>query len=254
MKCIVIDSIFSQDDAPDPNLIKIKINGHDETFAVNREMAIEHSLYFERIMSGPWANARTMVVELEEGDNASPYNVGIFIKYVEYLRNPLEEVDPLNDIDDFNTFAELWLFADYIQSNTLANAIMDEIVSKASEDDDSDDMAMTKETFLFWWNETDGRPSFAKLRGLMVAMLVASDIVQEDTRRHELMLALPADAQQAIVDEIMRQHRDLKYEIQEGDPKLRDHLSPAGERVLDQIRARMAQKVVAKDFHATYGN
>lgn len=205
-------------------------------------------------MSGPWANASTGVVKLEEGDNASPYNVKTFIKYVKYLENPLEEVDPLNEIDDFDTFAELWLFADYIQSRELANAIMDEIVSKASEDDDSDSMAVTKEIFLFWWNETDGRPSFAKLRGLMVAMLVASDIVQEDTRRHELMLALPADAQQAIVDEIMRQHRDLKHEIQDGDPKLRDQLSPAGERVLDQIRARMAQKVVAEDFHATYGN
>lgn len=27
-----------------------------------------------------------------------------------------------------------------------------------------------QETFIFWWNETDGRPSFANLRAIMVAM------------------------------------------------------------------------------------
>lgn len=251
MNCIVIDSIFSQDDAPDPNLIKITINGHDETFAINRQMAIEHSLYFERIMSGPWANARTMVVQLEEGDNASPFTVDMFIRYVEYAEDPEGGDDPLDEINDFDTFAKLWLFADYIQSNTLANAIMDEIASKA---DGSDEMSMSKETFLFWWNETDGRPSFANLRGIMVAMLVESGNVREDIRRHELMPSLPADAQQAIVDEIMRQHQDLKSEIEEGDPKLREHLDAAGRNVLDRIRSRMSQKVVAEDFYAAYGN
>lgn len=232
-------------------MIVIKIKDHENTFTVDRQTAIKYSLYFERIMSGPWANASTGVVELEEGDNASPHNVDVFIKYVEYAENPLEEVDPLDDIDDFDTFAELWLFADYIQSKKLANAIMKVIVSRA---DESDEVAMSKETFLFWWNETDGRPSFANVRGLMVAMLVESGNIQEDARRHELMLALPADAQQAVVDEIMRQHKDFKNEIEEGDPELREHLSPAGERVLDQIRTRMSQKVVSKDFYVSYGN
>lgn len=69
------------------------------------------------------------------------------------------------------------------------------------------------------------RGFFAKLRGLMVAMLVESGHVQGDTRRHEFTPSLPADSQQAIVDEIVRQHRDLKHEIEEGDPELREHLS-----------------------------
>lgn len=84
------------------------------------------------------------------------------------------------------------------------------------------------------WGEGKGevmrirtRGFFVNLRGIMVAMLVESGHVQRDTRRHELTPSLPVDAQQAIVDEIMRQHRDLKNEIEEGDPELREHLSPA---------------------------
>ncbi|KAI7781808.1 hypothetical protein LA080_014298 [Diaporthe eres] len=84
---------------------------------------------------------------------------------------------------------------------------MDEIASKA---DGSGEMAMTKDNFPFWWNETDDRPSFDNLRRIMVAMLVESENVEDDTSRHELMPSLPADAQQAIVDELMRQHRDVK--------------------------------------------
>lgn len=51
-------------------------------------------------MSGPWANARTGVVELEEGGRASPYNVDMFIRYVEYAEGPEGNEDSLNDIDD----------------------------------------------------------------------------------------------------------------------------------------------------------
>lgn len=54
------------------------------------------------------------------------------------------------------------------RDNTLANTIMDEIASKA---DGSDEMWMSKEDSIFWWNETDDRPSSANLRGIMVAML-----------------------------------------------------------------------------------
>lgn len=71
------------------------------------------------------------------------------------------------------------------------------------------------------------RGFFANLRGLMFASLVESGNVQRDTRRHELTPPLPADAQQAVIDEIMRQHRDLRNEIEEGDPELREHLSAA---------------------------
>lgn len=74
------------------------------------------------------------------------------------------------------------------------------------------------------------------LRGIMVAMLVESGHVQRDIRRHELTPSLPVDAQQAIVDEIMRQHRDLKNEIEEGDPELREHLSSAVRGPLFQLR------------------
>ncbi|KAG6361399.1 hypothetical protein INS49_009626 [Diaporthe citri] len=243
--------VDDQEDVPDPHVITIVIKDHVDPFKIDKEMAMTHSVYFERIMSGPWANARTGVVELEEGDHASPYNVDMFIRYVEYAEDPEGEVDPLDEINDFNTFAKLWLFADYIQSNTLANAIMDQIAGEA---DGSDGMLMSKEDFMFWWNETDARPSFANLRGIMVAMLVESGNIQDDTSRHELMPLLPADAQQAIVDELMRQHRDVKYEIEEGAEKLRDHLSAQGRRVLNQIRTRMDQKVVGEDYHAAYGN
>lgn len=51
-------------------------------------------------------------------------------------------------------------------------------------------------------------------------MLVGSGSIQGDTSRHEVMASLPADAQQAIVDEMMRQHRDMKMEIEEGDGEL----------------------------------
>lgn len=219
-------------------------------------MAIDHSVYFERIMSGAWANSSTGVVELEESDHASPYNVDMFVRYIDYAEDPLGEgiddkFDPLDEIDDFDTFAELWLFADYIQSNTLANAIMDEIASKA---DGSDEMSMSKETFIFWWNETDDRPSFANLRAIMVAMLVESDNVQRASLRHELMPCLPHDAQQAVVDEIMRQHRDLKDEVENGTRALRPHLSAAGTAALTRMRSRMSQKVVGEDYYAAYGN
>lgn len=45
-------------------------------------------------------------------------------------------------------------------------------------------------------------------------MLVESGSIQGDTSRHEVMASLPADAQQAIIDEIMRQHRDMKRETE----------------------------------------
>lgn len=248
-KCIRTDLVFSQEDVPDPDVITIVIKDHVKTFKIDRQAAVGHSVYFERIMRGPWANARTGVVELEEGDHASPYNVDMFIRYVEYAQEPEGNEDPLDEINsnDFDTFAELWLFADYIQSNTLANAIMNEIASN------QDEMEMTKETFSYWWHETDARPSFANLRGIMVAMLVASSSIQDDASRHELMPSLPADAQQAIVDELMRQHRDVKEEIEEGTEELSGHLSAEGRAALGRLRARMAQKVVADDFYAEYG-
>lgn len=242
------DCIFSQEDSPDPNVITIKIKDHAETFAVDKQMAIDNSLYFERIMSGPWANASTGVVELEEDDHATPYTVRTFIQYLEYADDP-EGADPLDEISDFDTFAEVWLFADYIQSNLLANAVMDEIASKA---DGSDEMWMSVGSFKFWWRETDARPSLANLRGIMLAMLVDSGHFKEAARRHELMASLPADAQQAVVDELMRQHRDVLSEISSGGAILQEHLSARGRRELAQLRARVDQHVVAKDYYAEY--
>lgn len=244
------DPISSQVDAPDPTKIKIKIKDHDVSFIVDRQTAINNSLYFERIMSGPWANSRTGVVELEEGDHATPDTVRMFIRYLEYAADPEGGDDPLDEIDDFDTYAKVWLFADYIQSNLLANAIMDEIASKA---DGSDEMWMSVGSFKFWWHETDARPSLANLRGVMLAMLVNSGHFTEDARRHELMASLPADAQQAVVDEFMRQHRDVVSEISSADAVLREHLDAEGRRELSELRARMNQQVVAADYYAKYG-
>lgn len=81
------------------------------------------------------------------------------------------------------------------------------------------------------------RGFFANLRGLMVATLVESGNVQRDIRRHELTPPLPAGAKQAVVDETMRQHRDLKNEIEEGGPELREHLSAAVRGPFYQLRA-----------------
>lgn len=81
-------------------MITIVIKDHEETFKIDKETAMTHSVYFERIMSGAWANARTGIVELEEGDHASPYNVDMFIRSVEYAEDPEGNEDPLNDIDD----------------------------------------------------------------------------------------------------------------------------------------------------------
>lgn len=114
-------------------------------------------------MSGPWANARTDVVELEQGDHASPYNVDIFIRYIEYAEDTLgAEVGPLYEINDFHLIVKLWLFADFIQGNILANTVMEEIANQA---DGLDSMRTSEEALLFWWNETHDHPSFANLRG-----------------------------------------------------------------------------------------
>lgn len=79
-------------------------------------------------------------------------------------------------------------------------------------------------------------PSFRNLRSIMVTMLVESGTIQDNTSHHELIQTPAADAQQAIVDEIMRQHKDMKREVKEGDPKLRPHLSATGKVELSQLR------------------
>lgn len=81
------------------------------------------------------------------------------------------------------------------------------------------------------------RGFFANLRGIMVTMLVESGHVQRDIRRHELTPSLPVDAQQAIVDEIMRQHRDLKHEIEEGIQSSGSTSAPRSEDRFFPLRA-----------------
>ncbi|KAI7774089.1 hypothetical protein LA080_009292 [Diaporthe eres] len=75
------------------------------------------------------------------------------------------------------------------------------------------------EPFIFLSSTSTCEPSrrslalpFDMLRGMMLALLVASEAFQKKSSRHEMMRELLSAAQEAVVDELMRQHDDFNLE------------------------------------------
>ncbi|KAI3393020.1 hypothetical protein diail_4796, partial [Diaporthe ilicicola] len=66
----------------------------------------------------------------------------------------------------------------------------------------SEDMLpIDAQAFNFWWEATKDRLSFSKLRGMMAALLVASDTFKDKINRHALMREISEDAYEPILDE-----------------------------------------------------
>lgn len=65
-------------------------------------------------------------------------------------------------------------------------------------------------------------PPFDMLRGMMLALFVASDAFQEKDSRHQLIRALSPAAQEAVVDKLMRQHNDVHEEVRDGAKRLEE--------------------------------
>lgn len=228
----------------------IKIKDHEESYTVDRQMAMKVSLYIERAMSGSWVNARTGIIELEKSDYATPETVGLFKEYVEYLVDLPDGEDPLNELEDFGSLANFWLFADFLQSRKITKAIMKEFEQKAE-----DIELLDAEMFNNWWDVLKDQPSFDMIRGMMLALLVASETFKEKGSRHELMRALSPAAQEAVVDELMRQHDDVHQEVRIGARRLEEYIDDdEGLSELTSLRRKATTKVVAKDFYKVYNS
>lgn len=228
----------------------IKIKDHEESYIVDKQKAIEVSLYIESAMSGSWANARTGIIELEKSDYATPETVGLFTEYVKYLVDLPHSEDPLNELEEFGTLANFWLFADFLQSRKITKAVMKEFEEKAE-----DIELMDADMFNTWWDALKDQPSFDMLRGMMLALLVASETFKEKDSRHEFMRALSPAAQEAVVDELMRQHKDVHKEVEVGAQRLEEYIDDdEGLDELTSLRKKATTKVVAKDFYKVYNS
>lgn len=226
------------------------IKDHDEYYMVDRQWAIKVSMYIERAMAGPWTNARTGVIELQQSDHATPDTVGLFKQYLEYLEDGPDGEDPLNELEDFGSLANFWLLADFLQSKKITRAIMKEFELKAEEFE-----LLDADMFTSWWAVLENQPSFDMLRGMMLALFVASDAFTDKDSRHEIMRALPPAAQEAVVDELMRQHDDVHAEVRRGARRLEEYIEDdEGLEELTELRRRATTKVVARDFYKQYGN
>lgn len=204
-------------------------------------------------MSGPWANARTGTIELQRSDYATPTTVGLLKEYLEYLEeiaddSESEAEDPLNELQEFGSLANFWLLGDFLQSRTITKAVMEEFEEKSEEIE-----LLDEDMFNAWWAVLENQPAFDKLRGMMLALFVASEAFQEKESRHAMMAALSPAAQEAIVDELMRQHKDVHDEVRDGARELDEYIDDAeGVEVLTKLRQRVDKKVVAEDFLKTY--
>lgn len=134
---------------------KTTIKDSEESYNVNRKLAIKVSRYIERAVTGPWTNSATGVVELEESDHASLYNVDMFIRYIEYFESGPDGEDSLHELEDFGALANLWLFADFLQSRRITKAIMEESELKAE-----DMELLDAEMFNTWWTVLENQPPF----------------------------------------------------------------------------------------------
>ncbi|KAG6358496.1 hypothetical protein INS49_014380 [Diaporthe citri] len=103
---------------------------------------------------------------------------------------------------------------------------------------------LNAEMFTSWWEVLENQPSFNMLRGMMVALFVASDAFNGKDSRHELMRALSPAAQEAVVDELMRQHDDVHQEVRDGAVRLEEYIDDdEGIEELTRIRRRVSTKV-----------
>lgn len=126
--------------------------------------------YIERAMSGPWANAHTGTIELQESDHATPATVGLLKEYLDYLGGlPNGEGDPFNYPEDFGSLANIWLFGNFLQRENI----------KLPDGD----------MFNAGWEVLENQPAFDKLWGLMIVLFVASDAFREKESRHAMMAA-----------------------------------------------------------------
>lgn len=247
-----------EENAPDPTKLVIKIQGHVESFIVNRQTAIDNSLFFRAAMDDKWPNSQPGIVELEESDYATPGTVKLLQDYFEYLDdiavnagtdNELEP-DPLESFEDFGGLANLWLSADYIQSQSITNAIMEEFEQRAA-----DFELLDRDMFIRWWVKLENQPTWDVLRDAMLAFFVASDAIQEAESRHSIFSKLPASAKMAVVDELIRQRDDVRGELSSGLERLEGLVDDAGfKRELNTIRALADKKVAASDYYKSYIN
>lgn len=91
----------------------------------------------------------------------------------------------------------------------------------------------------------------------MLALFVASEAFQKKNSRHQLMRALSPVAQEAVVDELMRQHDDVHQEVSDGARRLEEYFEDDDDEALNELtrlRRRVNTKVVASDFYKKYGN
>ncbi|KAG8169369.1 hypothetical protein KVR01_000114 [Diaporthe batatas] len=246
-----------QDVAPDLTKITIRIEGHAESFEFDRDTAINHSLFIEAKLTGGFMNANTAVILLEESDYAIPANVALLQQHLEWRQyvdiHADTDVDlpddPIQELEHFGELANFWLLADYLQSRTITNAIMEELESRAD-----DFELLNEELFRLWWEKLAHQPAWDALRGVMLALFVASDSIQDAASRHATMPRLPVSAQMAIVDEILRQRDDARIELRSGLERMGDYVDDEGSEELHNIRALADKKVAASDYFKPYTN
>lgn len=73
------DSFFSE--TSDPTKIVIKLEGHEETFVVNRQTAIDNSLYFRTVMSGDGPNCSEEQI-VEQSTEDKQHNIKPFLQFL----------------------------------------------------------------------------------------------------------------------------------------------------------------------------
>lgn len=223
----------------------------------DRNTAISHSLFIEAALTGGFMNANTAVIELEESDYAIPATVDLMRQYLEWRQyvdiHAGTDVDlpddPIQELEHFGELANFWLLADYLQSRTITNAIMEEFESRAD-----DFELLNEELFKLWWEKLENQPAWDALRGFMLASFVASDAIQKPDSRRATISRLPFSAQMAIVDEIIRQRDDVRTELRSGLDRLQDHIDDQGSEELGRIRALADKKVAARDYFKSYIN
>lgn len=132
------------------------IKDYKKSFLVDKQRAIRTSLYIKSAMSGPWANARTGVIELQKSDHATPETVGLFKQYLEFLEDGPDGEDPLNELEDFGSLANFWLLADFLQSKKITKAIMKEFELKAE-----DFELLDADMFNSWWAVLENRKYYS---------------------------------------------------------------------------------------------
>ncbi|POS75419.1 hypothetical protein DHEL01_v206190 [Diaporthe helianthi] len=253
-----MSSDSGNDGTPDAKRQRLnEIKGHAESFMLDRDTAINHSFFIKAAMTGHFTNANSEIVELEESDYATPATVDLLREYLEWRQHvdihagtdvDLPD-DPIQELEHFGELANFWLLADYLESSTITNAIMEEFENRAD-----DFELLSEEIFILWWDKLVLQRAWDALRGVMLALFVASDAIQEPAKRHITMQRLPVSARMAIFDEMIRQRDDVLKELRSGLGRLEDHVDDEGSEELKRIRALAGKKVAARDYSKSYIN